>query len=77
MKKIKFTIKTAIILITMLVASIFFGCEQSPKKMGEDFQIVEIDSCEYIVKYYDLNYLFSHKGNCRYCEYRSKKQLTK
>jgi hypothetical protein len=57
----------------LLVAVIFCGCEQSPKKMSEYFKIMEIDSCEYVVKYYDMNYFFSHKGNCMHCAERSKK----
>lgn len=58
---------------TLLVAFMFCGCEQTPKQMSENFEIMEIDSCEYIVKHYDLNYFFSHKGNCKYCKERSKK----
>jgi hypothetical protein len=36
--------------------------------------IVEIAGCEYVLKYYPGAYqgymLFSHKGNCKYCEAR-------
>lgn len=37
---------------------------------GNLFDVVVIDSCEYIVN----NYRFAHKGNCRFCRERQKKQ---
>lgn len=31
----------------------------------EDFYIVEIDSCEYLISYYDRSMTITHKGNCK------------
>lgn len=40
--------------------------------------IVVIDSCEYLhVCLYDGAWKFTHKGNCKYCEERRKKELEK
>ena len=59
-------------------AAIFQGCtteqvKKSIESYGEDYVVIEIDSCEYIV----LHNMpsrgvvgFAHKGNCKYCEAR-------
>jgi hypothetical protein len=76
----------------LLVAVIFCGCGQetinkaeqtySDNKaheifIGVNYQIVEIDSCEYIIGRddggYNGGYFLSHKGNCKFCAERSKK----
>ena len=75
----------------LLVAVIFCGCEpQNQQQKGEpknnverdimadsDFEIVTIDSCEYIVFDRVHGYAGSggicHKQNCKFCEERSKK----
>lgn len=36
-----------------------------------DFNVVKIDSCEYIESLYRL----AHKGNCKYCAERRKQEL--
>ena len=43
------------------------------------FHVVEIDSCEYLIGdsyggYHGYGYL-SHKGNCKYCAERRKREL--
>ena len=42
-----------------------------------NIKIVNIDSCEYIKCYtYGFNsYVYSHKGNCKYCKERREKEL--
>ena len=77
-------------LYAVLAAVIFCGCElpdqpkAEPKKPVErnvladnDFEIVTIDSCEYIVFDRRIGYAGSgglcHKQNCKYCTERSKK----
>ena len=78
----------------LLVAVIFCGCEEpKPQNLdptknvttnvmnNPDFQIVTVDSCEYVL-YCSLkstNYSgawtsgLTHKGNCKFCAERSKK----
>jgi hypothetical protein len=76
----------------LLVAVIFCGCQQETVNkaeqtygdnkaheifIGVNYQIVEIDSCEYIIGRdnggYNGGYFLSHKGNCKFCAERSKK----
>ena len=40
--------------------------------IGRIFEIVEIDSCEYI--YNPNSYQLVHKCNCKYCEQRRKEE---
>ena len=40
-----------------------------------DYEIIIIDSCEYIRGYRTLGYRLAHKGNCRFCKERRKKEL--
>ena len=68
MKKIIFIALTALIMV---------GCEyQNPDGSYNTskslmMEIVVIDSCEYISGYCIL----AHKGNCRFCKERRKKEL--
>lgn len=78
---------TFILVLTLLVSS----CEQETVNNVEQtyrdnksieifnnvhYQIVVIDSCEYIIGKDDYGYnggfFLSHKGNCKYCENRNK-----
>ncbi len=43
----------------------------SPRQ--EEFTIITIDSCEYLLARYDRSRMISHKGNCKFCAERSKK----
>ena len=44
-----------------------------------DLQVVVIDSCEYLIGYEYTGYhgygYLSHKGNCKYCAERRKREL--
>jgi hypothetical protein len=65
MKKILF------ILATVLLCS----CEKTTtvysNKSNLPWDVVEIDSCEYIKDGYRL----AHKGNCKYCRERNRKMI--
>ena len=39
----------------------------------EEFTIITIDSCEYLLARYDRSRMITHKGNCKFCAERSKK----
>ena len=68
------------IILLALTALMMVGCNQ-PETIDtiEDLniKIVNIDSCEYIKCYtYGFNsYVYSHKGNCKYCKERREKEL--
>lgn len=38
--------------------------------LGSNVYVVEIDSCEYLVNHYRM----AHKGNCKFCRERAKKE---
>jgi hypothetical protein len=42
---------------------------------GENYATIEVDSCEYLLKPMIVGegYLFTHKGNCKFCAERNKK----
>jgi hypothetical protein len=58
----------------LLFAVAFSGCEAIT---GEaKYEIIVIDGCEYLHKTngYQSGESFSHKGNCKFCTERNKKQ---
>ena len=65
------------IILLVFVTLMMVGCEyrnpdgsyDSSKSLS--FETVVIDSCEYIRGYYSL----AHKGNCKFCAERRKKEL--
>lgn len=64
----------------LLVAVIFCGCEskeeikERAERKVNDIFIIEYDSCEYLTfRTYGGSIVYTHKGNCKYCEERSKK----
>jgi hypothetical protein len=36
----------------------------------ENFTVVTIDSCEYLLAVYDRSRMITHKGNCKFCAER-------
>lgn len=74
------------IILLSLTALMMMGCEyytdaeiEEAKRLN-GFNIVVIDSCEYLKKkeddspYHGFGYM-AHKGNCKYCAERRKKEL--
>lgn len=60
--------KLILLIFTILLMS---GCDERPSKPVDGVNITIIDSCEYISNYtYYGYYVYSHKGNCRFCEER-------
>ena len=39
---------------------------------GTSFDVIEVDSCEYIIGDAGYKGYMAHKGNCKYCEQRMK-----
>ena len=62
------------IIVLALLATMMVGCD----KPAEPATITtKEDSCEYIKCYtYGINaYVYSHRGNCRFCVERNKKMI--
>lgn len=66
------------IILLVITALMMVGCNQ-PETIDtkEGFKIVNIDSCEYLKCYtYGIStYVYSHKGNCRFCKERRQKEF--
>lgn len=69
----------------MLATLAIVSCEKKTEAEIEEakrlngFNIVVVDSCEYLIKtetggYQGYGY-FAHKGNCRFCKERRQKEL--
>ena len=67
------------IILLALTALTMVGCGKDVTYTTEGMPISIIDSCEYIKCYtYGVNtYVYSHKGNCRFCAERRQKELEK
>ena len=66
------------LLLLALLAMIMVGCkdeegrEYATDERGYTYEVIVIDSCEYICTPY---YKLAHKGNCKYCLERNKKMV--
>ena len=60
--------------ILLFFCWVFSGCDKTEykRKMAENFIIIQVDSCEYVFKHTYDGFLFSHKGNCKFCAERLK-----
>lgn len=52
-------------------------CSKVTSNFGNTYNIVEIDSCEYLVKHSNTHFghdviSITHKGNCKYCRERNR-----
>ena len=67
------------IILFTFIAMIMVGCEESTSndrnyatgERGYTYEVLVIDSCEYLYSYYKL----AHKGNCRFCAERNRKMI--
>ena len=71
------------IILLALTALVMVGCVSEQErdeflKQHErflDFQVVVVDSCEYVYRYSGSSGMAAHKGNCRFCKERRQKEL--
>lgn len=76
MRNLKFTTKTAIAAMCLLVAIIFCGCDSGLNgdriPLGNrTIQTIEHDGCEYVYLRRYGSVSITHKGNCKFCAERS------
>ena len=64
------------LLLLALTVVIMVGCGKKVVYTYDNINIVVIDSCEYLkCCTYGINsFVYTHKGNCRFCEERRKKE---
>ena len=70
-----------VIVLVIVAISIIFGiqkCEDDNADYqttgGNGYNIEIIDSCEYLVRHEGYSGYMAHKGNCKFCEERRKKE---
>ena len=84
------------IIFILLAAVLFCGCCEQRNDIGHvrkqkevrqvtsnyntTYNVVEIDSCEYLVNHSDTYYGYdvisiTHKGNCKYCRERNRQTI--
>lgn len=65
------------IIALALLAMMMVGCEKKGYKGGsvDGYDIVIVDSCEYIISTYAHGGIMAHKGNCRFCTERNKRMV--
>ena len=81
-KKKKVAMKHWKYLIAGIIAGIMIGflfsCTPTYKTRtvesidGTAFDVIEVDSCEYLIAYAGYKGFMAHKGNCKYCKQRRK-----
>ena len=68
--------KAILIIIALLMLT---ACNETRKTKtidnvsGTAFDVIEVDSCEYVIGSFGYKGYMAHKGNCKYCEQRRKK----
>lgn len=68
--KLTLSILVSVLLLTMCVPS---NTMRDNKGKPYSWEVIEIDSCEYIYGIGHYKGFLAHKGNCKYCEQRRKK----
>lgn len=69
------------LILLALAAVMMVGCERDNKAKEEvkPFSVIEVDSCEYLYYTMERGYagfgFLAHKGNCKYCAERRKREL--
>lgn len=65
------------LLLLALLAMIMAGCVKKGHKGGsvDGYDIVIVDSCEYIISTYNYGGVLAHKGNCRFCTERNRRMI--
>lgn len=66
------------IILLALTALMMVGCKESTQPIElHEMNTYIVDSCEYVGKYVGFrDGILAHKGNCRFCAERRKKELT-
>ena len=63
------------IILTVLLLSSCEKKEKNKENYVDGFNIIVVDSCEYITRSFSNCCIMGHKGNCRYCAERNKRMV--
>jgi len=79
MKYPKFWTYTIAAIVVAMIFACLCSCEPTKKTRtieninGTCFDVIVIDSCEYVIAGVGYKGYMAHKGNCKYCEQRHKR----
>ena len=62
------------LVLLALSVMIMTGCDKSISSV-DGYDIVIVDSCEYIRNYTASGKILVHKGNCKYCQERMRQMM--
>ena len=77
MKYPKFWIYVIAVIVAAMIVACLCSCEPTRRTRtienvgGTTFDVIEIDSCEYIIGNAGYKGYMAHKGNCKYCAKRN------
>ena len=68
-----------LLLLALLAVLLLTSCESESKGQPagnvDGYEIIVVDSCEYLILPYYRGGVMGHKGNCRYCTERNKRMI--
>ena len=79
MKYPKFWIYIILAIVAAMIVCCLCSCNTTRKGKttenvdGSAFDVIVVDSCEYLIGDCGYSGYMAHKGNCKYCEQRRKK----
>jgi hypothetical protein len=79
MKYPKFWIYIISAIVAAMIVCCLCSCNTTRKEIttenvdGSAFDVIVVDSCEYLIGDCGYSGYMAHKGNCKYCEQRRKK----
>ena len=80
MKYPKFWIYVITAIVAFMIVACFCSCEPTRRTRtienvgGTTFDVIEVDSCEYIIGNVGYKGYMAHKGNCKYCAKRNEQR---
>lgn len=80
MKYPKFWIYVIAAIVAVMIVACMCSCEMTRQTRtienvgGTTFDVIEVDSCEYIIGNAGYKGYMAHKGNCKYCAKRNEQR---
>lgn len=68
------------LILFLFITIMFISCNSDIDKTKptyniNEYKVIEVDSCEYLKRDKGYNGYLAHKGNCKYCAERRKKEI--
>lgn len=66
------------LILFLFITIMFISCNKDKTKPTyniNEYKVIEVDSCEYLKRDKGYKGYLAHKGNCKYCAERRKKEI--